>query len=116
MQFFRHLVNGAMEGSPKNEESGSDDVGTTNSPSLEELKRLLANQIEYYFSRENLSHDSYLLSQMDADQFVSIWTVANFNQIKKLTQDIQLITEVMRGNFYLPLFFSLFFLFLLPFL
>ncbi|XP_065573962.1 uncharacterized protein LOC136035985 [Artemia franciscana] len=93
-----HLVNGAMEGSPKNEESGSDDVGTTNSPSLEELKRLLANQIEYYFSRENLSHDSYLLSQMDADQFVSIWTVANFNQIKKLTQDIQLITEVMRES------------------
>lgn len=49
------------------------------------------------FNRENLANDAYLLSQMDNDQYVPIWTVANFNQVKKLTKDIKLITEVLRG-------------------
>jgi hypothetical protein len=48
--------------------------------------------------RENLANDAYLLSQMDNDQYVPIWTVANFNQVKKLTKDIKLITEVLRGR------------------
>lgn len=52
-----------------------------------------------YF-RENLANDAYLLSQMDNDQYVPIWTVANFNQVKKLTKDIKLITEVLRGEFF----------------
>lgn len=52
-----------------------------------------------YF-RENLANDAYLLSQMDNDQYVPIWTVANFNQVKKLTKDIKLITEVLRGKLF----------------
>lgn len=48
--------------------------------------------------RENLANDTYLLSQMDNDQYVPIWTVANFNQVKKLTKDIKLITDVLRGE------------------
>lgn len=51
-----------------------------------------------YFFRENLANDTYLLSQMDNDQYVPIWTVANFNQVKKLTKDIKLITEVLRES------------------
>lgn len=51
-----------------------------------------------YIFRENLANDTYLLSQMDNDQYVPIWTVANFNQVKKLTKDIKLITEVLRGK------------------
>ena len=62
------------------------------------LKQLLAGQLEYYFSRENLANDTYLVSQMDGDQYVPIWTVANFNQIKKLTTDIKLITEVLKES------------------
>ncbi|XP_034231991.1 la-related protein 4 isoform X2 [Thrips palmi] len=65
---------------------------------LEQLKQLLSSQLEYYFSRENLANDTYLLSQMDNDQYVPIWTVANFNQVKKLTNDIKLITEVLRES------------------
>lgn len=52
----------------------------------------------YCLSRENLANDTYLLSQMDNDQYVPIWTVANFNQVKKLTKDIKLITEVLRES------------------
>lgn len=47
----------------------------------EELKRLIQLQFEYYFSRENLANDSYLVSQMDGDQYVPISTVAKFNQV-----------------------------------
>uniref|UniRef100_A0A1B6KF99 HTH La-type RNA-binding domain-containing protein n=1 Tax=Graphocephala atropunctata TaxID=36148 RepID=A0A1B6KF99_9HEMI len=65
---------------------------------LEQLKQMLSSQLEYYFSRENLANDAYLLSQMDNDQYVPIWTVANFNQVKKLTKDIKLITEVLRES------------------
>lgn len=35
---------------------------------------------------------------MDNDQYVPIWTVANFNQVKKLTKDIKLITDVLRES------------------
>jgi len=48
---------------------------------VDELKRLIQLQFEYYFSRENLANDSYLNSQMDGDQYVPISTVAKFNQV-----------------------------------
>ncbi|KAL1117218.1 hypothetical protein AAG570_004545 [Ranatra chinensis] len=71
-----------------------------NGPSMpiDQLKQMLSSQLEYYFSRENLANDAYLISQMDNDQYVPIWTVANFNQVKKLTTDIKLITEVLRES------------------
>lgn len=78
---------------------------TTSNPMnlpMEKLKQLLQHQLEYYFSRENLAHDAYLISQMDSDQFVPIATIANFNQIKKLTLDVALVTGVLRGTYYLP--------------
>ena len=78
-------------------------VVTPNGMSLDELKAKLQRQLEYYFSRENLAHDTYLLTQMDADQFVPIWTIANFNQIKRLTNDVQLVTQVLRGKKFKPL-------------
>ncbi|XP_077555767.1 la-related protein 4B isoform X5 [Haemaphysalis longicornis] len=65
---------------------------------LPELRRMLMQQLEYYFSRENLANDTYLLSQMDSDQYVPIGTVANFNQIKKLTKDLSLIVDVLRES------------------
>ncbi|XP_063239658.1 la-related protein 4-like isoform X2 [Bacillus rossius redtenbacheri] len=72
--------------------------GTDSGIPLDQLKQMLSSQLEYYFSRENLANDAYLLSQMDNDQYVPIWTVANFNQVKKLTKDIKLITEVLRES------------------
>lgn len=65
---------------------------------IETLRQMLSTQLEYYFSRENLANDTYLVSQMDNDQYVPIWTVANFNQVKKLSKDIALITDVLRSS------------------
>jgi hypothetical protein len=64
----------------------------------EELRRALQQQLEYYFSRENLSRDTYLISQMDSDQYVPIAIVANFDQIKRLTDDRQLVVDVLRQS------------------
>ncbi|XP_013783273.1 la-related protein 4-like isoform X2 [Limulus polyphemus] len=65
---------------------------------LQELKVMLQRQLDYYFSRENLAHDTFLVSQMDSDQYVPIITVANFNQVRRLTKDLKLIVEVLRES------------------
>ncbi|XP_011819841.1 PREDICTED: la-related protein 4 isoform X4 [Mandrillus leucophaeus] len=73
--------------------------GESNSTiSTEDLKECLKKQLEFCFSRENLSKDLYLISQMDSDQFIPIWTVANMEEIKKLTTDPDLILEVLRSS------------------
>uniref|UniRef100_A0A8C5YE12 HTH La-type RNA-binding domain-containing protein n=1 Tax=Microcebus murinus TaxID=30608 RepID=A0A8C5YE12_MICMU len=59
---------------------------------------MFLEKLEFCFSRENLSKDLYLISQMDSDQFVPIWTVANMEEIKKLTTDPDLILEVLRSS------------------
>lgn len=41
---------------------------------------------------------------MDDARYVPIWTVANFNQVKRLTKDIKLITEVLRGVYHIIIF------------
>jgi len=83
---------------PQQPESlGVTEGGTPGLP-LDQLKQMLQHQLEYYFCRENLAHDTYLMSQMDSEQFVPIVIIANFNQIKKLTNDIKLVTQVLRES------------------
>ncbi len=66
--------------------------------------------ITFVSYRENLSKDLYLMSQMDSDQFVPIWTIASMEGVKLLTTDMDLILEVLRGktNKTWPQFQSLF--------
>ena len=64
----------------------------------DQLRAMLKTQLEYYFSRENLANDSYLVSQMDADQYVPITTVAGFNQVKRLTINATLVVQILRGK------------------
>nr|XP_057910359.1 la-related protein 4 isoform X2 [Doryrhamphus excisus] len=62
----------------------------------ESLRASLKKQLEFCFSRENLSHDQYLISQMDGDQFVPIWTIACMEDVKALTTDMDLLLDVLR--------------------
>ena len=55
---------------------------------MEALRDALAKQIDYYFSRANLSNDPYLVNQMDAQMFVPIATICNFKLMKTLTEGI----------------------------
>lgn len=66
--------------------------------SSENLREALKKELEFYFSRENLSKDLYLMSQMDSDQFVPIWTIASMERIKVLTSDVDLILDVLRSS------------------
>ncbi|XP_019853836.1 PREDICTED: la-related protein 4-like [Amphimedon queenslandica] len=62
------------------------------------LLTLLRNQLEYYFSKDNLATDKYLLSQMDSDHFVPVSVLANFNQVKRLSTDMNLIVEAIKDS------------------
>lgn len=63
----------------------------------DQLRTALRQQLEYYFSNENLSHDVYLLTQMDSEQYVPISIIAGFDKVRKLTDDMDLIVQVLRG-------------------
>uniref|UniRef100_A0A1A7WE10 La ribonucleoprotein domain family, member 4 n=1 Tax=Iconisemion striatum TaxID=60296 RepID=A0A1A7WE10_9TELE len=64
----------------------------------ENLRESLKERLEFCFSRENLSKDLYLISQMDDDQFVPIWTVACMEDIQALTTDMDLILDVLKAS------------------
>ncbi|KAJ3602516.1 hypothetical protein NHX12_030270 [Muraenolepis orangiensis] len=66
--------------------------------SEESLRESLKKQLEFCFSRENLCKDLYLMSQMDSDQFVPIWTLACMEDIKALTTDMELILNVLKAS------------------
>ncbi|XP_019942450.2 la-related protein 4 isoform X1 [Paralichthys olivaceus] len=74
------------------------DVSKEQPMSEESLRESLKKQLEFCFSRENLSKDLYLISQMDSDQFVPIWTIACIEDIKALTTDMDLIVDVLRAS------------------
>ncbi|KAJ1983620.1 hypothetical protein H4R34_001168 [Dimargaris verticillata] len=59
------------------------------------LKDRIRQQVEYYFSPENLAHDSYLCSQMDPQGNVPIIIVAAFKKLRALTRDVSLIIDAM---------------------
>ncbi|XP_030275161.1 la-related protein 4 isoform X2 [Sparus aurata] len=74
------------------------DVSKEQPMSEESLRESLKKLLEFCFSRENLSKDLYLISQMDSDQFVPIWTIACMEDIKALTTDMDLILDVLRAS------------------
>ncbi|XP_029994123.1 la ribonucleoprotein 4Aa isoform X1 [Sphaeramia orbicularis] len=85
--------------SPAESTKGTSDSKTEEQPiSTENLRESLKKELEFYFSRENLSKDLYLMSQMDSDQFVPIWTIASMEGIKVLTTDMDLILDVLRSS------------------
>ncbi|XP_060592315.1 la-related protein 4-like isoform X2 [Ruditapes philippinarum] len=87
-----------MTGIQYSTENGNADGDTEGNVTDDQLRHVLKNQLESYCSRENLSNDSYLQSQMDADQYVPVATVANLDQIQKLTSDTQLIVDLLRES------------------
>ncbi|XP_074372989.1 la-related protein 1B-like [Apium graveolens] len=62
------------------------------------LRILLLNQIDYYFSDANLVKDDFLRSNMDDQGWVSINLIANFRRVSKLTTDVQLILDTLAAS------------------
>ncbi|CAK9883186.1 unnamed protein product [Sphagnum jensenii] len=62
------------------------------------LQVLLVNQIEYYFSMDNLCKDIFLRSKMDDQGFIPISVIANFNRVRMLTEDGTVILDALQKS------------------
>ncbi|PIN02566.1 hypothetical protein CDL12_24919 [Handroanthus impetiginosus] len=60
------------------------------------LANMIVNQIEYYFSDDNLVKDDFLRSKMDDHGWVPISLIASFRRVQQLTKDITVILESLR--------------------
>ncbi|XP_031253508.1 la-related protein 1C-like isoform X2 [Pistacia vera] len=62
------------------------------------LHSSIVNQIDYYFSAENLIRDTYLRQNMDDQGWVPITLIAGFKKVSLLTDNIQLILDALRSS------------------
>ncbi|XP_057806244.1 la-related protein 1B-like isoform X1 [Salvia miltiorrhiza] len=62
------------------------------------LPSKIVNQIDYYFSNENLVKDIFLRQNMDGEGWVSIKLIAGFKKVMQLTDNIQLILDVIKSS------------------
>ncbi|KAG0184583.1 La ribonucleoprotein domain member 1 [Apophysomyces sp. BC1034] len=64
----------------------------------ETLKLYIVQQIEYYFSIDNLCKDIFLRGQMDHQGYVDLQLLASFNRVKNLTTDINFLQEALKQS------------------
>ena len=70
--------------------SNNDNWQTRTAGSLESAV-LIKKEIEYIFSEENLKKDLFLHDRMDIDGWVDVKVIANYRQIKSLTNDVRIV-------------------------
>jgi len=64
----------------------------------QERSEAIKRQVEYYFSRQNLLQDTFLLSKMSKDHYVDLSVIAEFKMIKQLTSDVELILKSIKDS------------------
>ncbi|KAL5707802.1 hypothetical protein ACHQM5_018663 [Ranunculus cassubicifolius] len=67
-------------------------------PDVLALRARVLQQIDYYFSNENLLKDHHLLSLMDDQGWVSIAKIADFNRVKSMTTSIPFILDALQAS------------------
>ncbi|MCD7454356.1 hypothetical protein HAX54_024445 [Datura stramonium] len=63
-----------------------------------QLHTRIVNQIDYYFSNENLIKDTFLRQNMDEHGWVPVALIAGFKKVMELTENIQLILNAVRSS------------------
>ncbi|CAM9691157.1 unnamed protein product, partial [Discosporangium mesarthrocarpum] len=81
----------AGTGGPVNEEP-------TQSLEGKSLLSALKMQVEFYFSRQNLQTDGFLVSQMNAQMCVPVSVIAQFPKIQALTTDPTIIKDSVKDS------------------
>ncbi|VDL59289.1 unnamed protein product [Hymenolepis diminuta] len=56
-----------------------------------DLPTAIQNQVDFYFSGDNLARDTFLRKHMDKDGWVELTVIANFNRMRNLTNDLDYI-------------------------
>jgi len=68
----------------------------------ETLLGKIRQQIEYYFSNENLPKDKFLKKLMDLDPnnqgYVPLEVICNFNKVKQLTTDLSTVRKALQNS------------------
>ena len=67
-------------------------------PGLEEIKVAVRDQVEYYFSPENLTGDIFMRQKMSDQGWIPVYIIANFRRVKLLTPDYNLVAEALAGS------------------
>ncbi|KAL1493377.1 hypothetical protein ABEB36_011442 [Hypothenemus hampei] len=62
------------------------------------LKEYIRNQIEYYFSEDNLNRDFFLRRKMDSEGYLPVTLIASFHRVQALTNNITLIIEAISSS------------------
>lgn len=58
------------------------------------VQAAVAQQVEYYFSIDNMVKDIFLRKQMDSQGYIFLTVIAEFNRLKQLTTDYDLLKSV----------------------
>lgn len=62
------------------------------------LSDMVRNQIEYYFSPENLVKDIFLRKKMDPEGFLPVTLIASFSRVRSLTTDINKVIMAIQDS------------------
>ena len=67
---------------------------------MAELNAQIVRQLEFYFSRANLSQDKFMVEQITTgpDRFISLETMLKFNKLKSMTEDKTVIVEALAAS------------------
>ena len=72
--------------------------GAVGVPGKEQILAAVRQQVEYYFSVENLVKDVFLRSKMDAEGWIPLPVIAGFNRIRMMTPEPSMVLEAIRGS------------------
>ena len=62
---------------------------SSNLPFSVHVMSAIQQQVEYYFSEENLARDNWLVSQMDEEGWIDLALLATFNRVRSLTTNLE---------------------------
>jgi len=67
-------------------------------PLSEDAKRSVVNQVEFYFSDDNMCKDVYLRRHMDAEGWISLDLISQFNKLKAYRTTVLSIVEALQAS------------------
>ncbi|CAG9828662.1 unnamed protein product [Diabrotica balteata] len=62
------------------------------------VKEYVRNQIEYYFSEDNLNRDFFLRRKMDSEGYLPVTLIASFHRVQALTNNVTLIVDAISSS------------------